>query len=166
MGRRVITKKDLLFMEKKQKSILKAAEGNAADAASLKAQPDEDSYTSRIAKYIPAEIITGFIAIDGILKAVSDPPAFLYWVVFAFCLVLTPFYTWRISNQKDLPAATSQIVISTCSFACWVFAFGGPFKLYDWYQPYIGSILLVMATLLFPLFTNIKDSSSTQAPSL
>lgn len=166
MGRRVITKKDLLLMENKQKSILKAAEGISTDAAALKAQPDEDDYASRVAKYIPAEIIAGFIAIDGILKAVSDPPAFLYWLVFAFCLVLTPFYTWRISNQKDLPTAISQIVISTCSFACWVFAFGGPFKFFDWYQPYIGSILLVMATLLFPLFTNINDSGNTQAPSL
>lgn len=161
MSRRVISKKDCFLLKLTQKNLSTAvADGAAASPALSPNLANEDDYISRITKYIPAEIVTGFIAVDGILKAVTDASVFLYWFIFAFCLVLTPLYTWRISNENGLPVAKSQIVISTCSFVCWVLAFGGPFAYYDWYRPYIGSVLLVLATLLFPMLTNMNNGKN------
>jgi len=56
---------------------------------------------------------------------------------------LTPLYLWRV--QKILKI--QQHVISLLSFIIWVFALGGPFAMYSWYNPVYGEILLPVFTL-------------------
>jgi hypothetical protein len=102
-------------------------------------------------KYIPAEIVAVFVAIDGVLKAASNVLPSFYWLMFVVLLGLTALYTWRFTAVKGLPPAYVQIVISTVAFAVWVFALGGPFRFLEWYNPVYGSALLMVYTLVPPL---------------
>ena len=116
-------------------------------------QPSQvpDDYLTKVVKYIPAEIVAVFVTLDGVLKADATVPAFLYWLVFIALLTFVPLYTWKATKEKNLPPAYAQIVISTASFAIWVFALGGPFGFMDWYKPIYGSIALILFTLAPPL---------------
>lgn len=140
MGRRVITAKDV-------STFTTMGAQRAAGA-----QPGLDDYASKLLKYIPAEIVAGFVAIDGIIKSVTDVPAAVGWIVFLVLLVLTPFYIWRVTTEADKSLAVAQIAVSTIAFFVWVFAVGGPFSSLGWYMPLYGAVLLVLYTLTVPVF--------------
>jgi hypothetical protein len=111
-----------------------------------------DDYKTRVAKYIPAEIVAAYVAVLGILGMSSDVSASFYWKVFGTLLILTAAYTWKASMVSGLPIAVIQIVVSTVSFAIWAFALGKPFTFFDWYQPMYASVLPILYTLIPPLF--------------
>lgn len=126
------------------------------------AQPDD--YLAKVAKLIPAEIISAFVAIDAAVRSVGPqvlgPTA--YWGVSLMLLIITPIYIWRVTSDPRLPTAWRQVVISTLSFAVWVFTLGGPFaydERVDWYAPIWGTIILPIYTLLVPMFLEKKASS-------
>jgi hypothetical protein len=120
--------------------------------------PEVDSYFTKILKYIPAEIISGYVAINAIFKSISDVSIVFHWIVVAALTALTALYIWRLTNEPQKPVAVSQIVISTIAFVVWVFALGGPFAEMGWYQYYYGAILLVMYTLAVPVLVGKKSS--------
>ncbi len=110
-----------------------------------------DSYSARLVKYVPADVITLYLTLDSAIKGGAtsynvDPLTIKVtaWTVFALMLLATPFYLMRnVGIQKP-----TQIVIATLSFAVWVFAVtpgGGPFSA----VPYHG----FYAALLLPLYT-------------
>jgi hypothetical protein len=157
MGRRVITSKDI-----KKYEAVAAAESAAAAAAALedptKAMPEKateipkaDDYLEQVVKYIPTEIVAGFIAISGITKAITDVPLAVQWVIFGVLLILTPLYTWRVSTDPKIGISVSQLVIATVAFLLWVFTLGGPFSTLSWYMPYYGAIASVLFTLFIPV---------------
>jgi hypothetical protein len=42
---------------------------------------------------------------------------------------------------------------STLAFVVFIFALGGPFALtFSWYRPLYGTVVLILTTLLLPLF--------------
>ena len=65
------------------------------------------------------------------------------WELLAIFLILTPLYLCRVQKVMKI----SQLIISTVSFAVWVFALGGPFSLCSWYDPVYGAVLLPVFTL-------------------
>lgn len=101
-----------------------------------------DGYRDRLFKYIPGEIVTLYFGLREALERSHHVPHALQWVVFAFCLVATPIYLWRVQHV----AAWRQLFISTVSFAVWAFALGGPFAGLRWYQPVYGALLLPVFT--------------------
>jgi hypothetical protein len=118
----------------------------------LKMPPDatvptgSDKYIDRLFKYIPAEIVAGYIFVLGIMTRFTDPVKIrtLHWILFlVFCLI-TPLYLRRIQKVRKL----QQHIISLASFIVWVFALGGPFAQYNWYDPLYGEILLPVFTLI------------------
>jgi hypothetical protein len=132
MGRRVILKKDV--------------EKSAIASVNQKA----DNYVSRVAKYIPAEVVAVYLFIEGVLKNATTA-GWLHWGVFFLLLVLTPIYIWRVTKQDALPPSLAHIIISFFSFAIWVFATGGPFVGLSWYDPLYGSVLVAIYTLIIPI---------------
>lgn len=130
MGRRIITKDD----------ITKAAQ----------VQPDD--YKSKIIKYIPAEIVTAYVTLEGIIKSSTQATVEIYWIIFLILLALTPLYIWRVTNDPKKSPAWDQIIIAFFSFAFWVFALGGPFGSLAWYRPLYGALILPIYTLVVPLF--------------
>ena len=141
MSREIITKKDIERAQYRE-----ATSGSLASAPS--ASSDADDYSTRLLKYVPAEVIAVYLTLEGIIRATGTPQAGLFWGVFIILLILTPLYLWRVTKVTKW----AQLSLSTLSFAIWVFTLGGPFVLLSWYQPIHGAILLPLYTFAVPIF--------------
>ncbi len=110
----------------------------------------KDNYVDRLFKYIPAELVAGYIFVLGVMKRLTDTGEIriLQWLLFLIFCILTPLYLWRVQKVRKL----QQHVISLLSFVIWVFALGGPFALYSWYNPLYGEILLPVFTLVIAVW--------------
>jgi hypothetical protein len=106
----------------------------------------KDGYFNRLFKYIPAELVAGYIFVIGVVKQLTNAGEIkvLQWSLFIVFCILTPLYLWRVQKVLKL----QQHIISMLSFVVWVFALGGPFALTIWYNPVYGSILLPVFTLV------------------
>jgi hypothetical protein len=113
-----------------------------------------DSYFEKLVKYIPADIVAGYVAIAGILNEHNNDPLWVTWAVFGTLLALTPLYVCYL--KTDPPGLTVNKTfhwVTACvAFTAWVFALGGPFAAsFAWYRPYFGSIVLILTTLIIPV---------------
>lgn len=115
------------------------------------------SYFEKLIKYIPGDLVAGYLALDGILREelIGDPVSiWLYWAVFGTILILTPFYVkFRPSQQAQEESIRFHCCAATVAFTTWVFALGGPFAV-TWpgiYRPVYGSLLLVITALAIPV---------------
>jgi hypothetical protein len=109
-----------------------------------------NEYFERVAKYIPGEVLAGYLAVNGIIQSVDASkeralPA-AAWGVFILCLFLTPIYF----NQMAKPGQPKRLnmLVATIAFAVWAYALGGVFNLVGVYKPWLASILLVVFTLV------------------
>ncbi|MCK5241137.1 hypothetical protein KAR34_01680 [bacterium] len=106
---------------------------------------DAQNYQDRLLKLIPSEIIGAYLFLQGVI-----PKEHGKWgtsiVVFILC-IMTPLYLKRIQNVNK----KNQLVVTTISFLVWVYSFGGPFTFWGIYQPWLGSIILVLWTMTVPL---------------
>jgi apolipoprotein N-acyltransferase len=111
-----------------------------------------DSYFEKLVRYIPADILAAYVAISGI-TASNDPPLWLTWGVFGVLLALTPLYVCLVKTDPPGIAwsKTFHWMTACLAFSAWVFALGGPFATFDWYQPYLGSVVLILTTLIIPV---------------
>jgi hypothetical protein len=141
MAREVITQRDIDNLV--QSGIVQKSEPDSSRVV-------KDGYTDRLFKYIPAEVVAGYIFVLGLLKQLTDLKTltFLDWLLFLIFCVLTPLYLWKVQKVTK----TQQHVISLLSFIVWVFAIGGPFSLYAWYNPVYGEILLPVFTLIVAIW--------------
>ena len=142
MGREVITQKDLEKHEKSDNALKQGSE--------MAFTQSRDKYADRLFKYIPAEVVAGYIFVLGLINQLNGTGAvtIIQWSLFlVFCLI-TPLYLWRIQKVIKL----QQHFISLLSFVVWVFALGGPFTLYNWYNPVYGEILLPVFTLIVAIW--------------
>jgi hypothetical protein len=135
MGRTIITKRDTEKIQAKDIT-LPGQKEPAAEEVKV------DDYSTRLLKYIPAEVVAIYVFIDSIIKQSAAPDAGLMWIVFVVMVILTALYIWRVQKVEKW----AQVLICTLAFAVWVFSLGGPFALLAWYKPIYGAVLL-------PLFT-------------
>lgn len=104
----------------------------------------------------------------GIISDQPDNPLWLYWAGFLGLLALTPLYAlFRPSDPPPLLYASKSklcAVLSTISFAVWVFAIGGPFAATWplWYRPIYGSLLLILTTLTLPIVEKLALRTNKQ----
>jgi hypothetical protein len=110
----------------------------------------QDGYFDRLFKYIPAELVAGYIFVLGVVKQLTDAGEIklFQWSLFAIFCILTPLYLWRVQKVQKI----QQHIISLLSFIVWVFALGGPFALNEWYNPGYGEILLPLFTLIVAIW--------------
>lgn len=109
-----------------------------------------DDYMSRLLKNIPSEIVGVYIAASGI--PVAQNSTWILWVIFALCLVATPF--WLIFKQQV--RSWPQIVLTSIAFVIWVMTLGGPFSSLWPEVTMLGSILLILFTGIFaPLISSL-----------
>jgi hypothetical protein len=111
---------------------------------------DVQNYQDRLLKLIPSEIVGAYMVLQGII-----PAAQAKWgttVISLILMILTPFYLNRIQNVKRL----AQLIVTTISFAVWVYSLGGPFQLWGLYQSWIGSTVLIIWTITVPMIVNPK----------
>jgi hypothetical protein len=111
-------------------------------------QAGHDTYSERLVKYIPTEVIALYLTLLGILSTSPHRDSKqLGWIIFGFCLSGTPLYLWKITQVRKV----SQLVLSTSGFCIWAFSLGSPFSLYGWYDPLYPALVLPAYTFLVPM---------------
>lgn len=111
-----------------------------------------DHYKDRLLKFIPAEVISLYVALASMIHASAQPAGQVStasWFIFYVGLVATPLYLWRVSKVTRL----LQLVISTGAFTVWVLAMGGPLAEIAWVKdhPLIVACILPIYTFSIPL---------------
>lgn len=144
MGRTIITKKDIETRTTAKKMKVRLYDAGGAPPGS-EIPPAADGYADKLVKYIPAEIIAAFIAVNSIMHSVATPSASVYWAMFLFLTILTPVYLWRFQRVRK----RTQLLLSSVAFVIWVFGIGGPFSYLSWYgsYAYVGGLLIIAYTL-------------------
>jgi len=108
------------------------------------AAPQVDGFFDRIIKYIPADIVAGWVALDGLSKGLA---AGVLWGLFAVVALLAFFWTRKQTHVAGQPPAIRQSIIAAASFVVWAFALhSGPFGPIAYPEAY-GSIALIVYTL-------------------
>jgi hypothetical protein len=111
-----------------------------------------DDYVDRLLKYIPAESVALYLTLQGIILSgtaeASNLNAWL-WFILGVGLIGTAVYQWRVLKIGKVV----QLALSTAAFGVWVFALGGAFASLPWYEPFIGSLALVIFTFFAPLIS-------------
>jgi hypothetical protein len=119
-----------------------------------------DPYVSKVVKYVPTEIIAGYVALSGFIKLLPGPQQFTWFcIVSIFLLLITPLYLSAATNEPGKKSSLAHPVAGALAFAAWVFATGGPFERFQmsadgtsgWYHRALGSIVLVLICLSLPL---------------
>jgi hypothetical protein len=131
---------------------------DAKRATEEKEKPDIDGFFAKLQKYIPAEIVAAFLAVDYLLVNANPPVSGnWYWGVFAVLVLITPIYLWAVSilEKKDKPDYP-QLVIAPIAFIIWAFALGGTVvSALPWYNKALAQVTVVLATLVIPLADTI-----------
>jgi len=146
MGRTIITVNDLSPMEPVAGAFPQMV-GQVQQGGPPPPEPDD--YKAKLLKYIPAEVVSLYVSLDAIVKASTttvDEMTYAYLAIFVVGIIGTPLYLWK--HAKVIKR--KQLLISTIAFIVWVFALGGPFDNWHWYQTH-----KVYAALVLPLYTFI-----------
>jgi len=116
---------------------------------------EAQNYKDRLLKLIPSEIVAAYMVLAGIIPLTSAKWGTL--IVSIILLILVPFYLWKIHNVTRC----SQIIVTSISFVVWVYTLGGPFQFWNLHRAWIGSVILVLWTLIVPLTINPKPQPQT-----
>ena len=131
-----------------------------------------DGYMDRIAKYIPSEVVAGYMSLDRLLipspevarapgaLASVDPALaklmpYLPMGVFVLALIFTPLYIMQVARRSGpgTPWIT-QAVLSTLAFIVWAYATqGSVFSHNELYSNTIAGALVIVFSLASGLFT-------------
>ncbi|MCR9260917.1 MAG: hypothetical protein NXH95_14430 [Pseudomonadaceae bacterium] len=142
MGREIVTIKDV------EERKLRTYQGGLASKPEGAPQTEEvDKYANRLMKYIPAEIVGAYIAIDVLFRANESVGTLFHWIAFTVLALATPVYLFRIQKvRKKL-----QLGVSTVAFAVWVAALPGPFGTLEIYSAFAAAVVLILYTTLAAL---------------
>ncbi len=115
-----------------------------------------DSYSDRIVKFIPGDVVAGWLAITSAIKSAAQPPnERTLWIIFVVGLLFAAAWTWRRTSEPSKNPAYVQIAVSTVAFGVWAYATGGTVP--QWpgtlYQPLTATLMLVGFSLLSGLVT-------------
>jgi hypothetical protein len=110
-------------------------------------ETDRSSFLEVLLKLIPSEIIAVHVFIQGVMPRIFWPTL----VVFLLLVGITPLYLYWAMGVRSRP----QLAVSTLSLVVWIYALGqGPFRFMrtPWWEPWYGSVLLALWTLVPPMF--------------
>ena len=103
-----------------------------------------DGFFDRIIKYIPSDIVAGWVALDGLSRGLN--PGVL-WALLGVVAVLAFFWTKKQTTVPGQPPAMTQCLVAVVSFLVWAFALhSGPFATLTYPEAY-GAIALIVYTL-------------------
>jgi len=112
-----------------------------------------NDYIERVAKYIPGEVVAGYLAIMGMIEAADKENAArvgLAWGIFVIGVIVTPVYLTMVGKPTGPQKIT--VWISTFAFVVWAYALGGPFKMSEIHNGLLGSVAVGVVTWLSGLF--------------
>jgi len=114
-----------------------------------------ENYRDKLLKLIPSEIVAAYMVLMGIISTQNLNSA-RWWtlIISLVLLILTPFYLKRLERVTN----NIQVAFCSLSFIVWVYSIGGegPFAQWNAYNPGIASIVLILWTLIVPLFVSTR----------
>lgn len=103
-----------------------------------------DDYAKKLLKLIPSEMIAAYVVVAGLIP--EGNYIWLWGTTIILLILITP-YLRRFQNVIN----PLHYAVSSISFGVWIFAIGGPFASMDWYESWMGSVVLIIWTLIPPL---------------
>ncbi|GAA3989763.1 hypothetical protein GCM10022247_05470 [Allokutzneria multivorans] len=110
----------------------------------LPGQLTADDYWSRLAKYVPIEMISAYVLLKGLIESAYKPGQTALTVALGVLAVLGAATTWLFSRRVLRVVRKSQAVLSVFGFLVWTIATGGVFATMSWYQPWMGTAAVIM----------------------
>jgi hypothetical protein len=117
---------------------------------------DGDEYASRVAKYIPSEVLAGYLTLEGLLGPASRQGGskllegfsseYVAAGIFLVGLVFTPLYILAFGLRSNAPWRTHAIM-ATLAFCVWAYAMRGSF-LQPLYDGSLAAAILVVFSLI------------------
>lgn len=156
MDRNIITKRDAAHNRETLRQRHLAAGMSEVNAAELNTRLvetqsnslDADSWHKKLLKYTPTESIALYLTLDGIFRSAAlSPKELRFWLGMALAISL--LFTWLFLRRIWKVARRVQCLVSMFALVVYVFAIGGFFATFQFYQPWQGTALLVVtATFL------------------
>ncbi len=117
-----------------------------------------DDYLSRVAKYVPSEIVVAYLTAQGLIvaSAPADPRPY-YAAVALVLLVVTPLYLRRLA-QPGQPVVR-QMVISTLALPFWAYALAELPEAFGVYNALAASLALIAFSLVVGLVQPVEGES-------
>ncbi|HEY2281675.1 MAG TPA: hypothetical protein VGI00_25220 [Streptosporangiaceae bacterium] len=128
-----------------------AGGGNVGQAAGGVTVPTEDSYLTKLLKYVPVEVLGAYLLMAGVIdNSVTDRHDQAIWLggLLIGIVVLTIPYDRRVLNI----ARWGQVAMRVIGLAVYVFALGGWFATTTWYHQWYASLLVPAFGLLVAIF--------------
>ena len=125
----------------------------------VRADAREDSYVTKLIKYIPGESVAAYLAATAIVgtAAAEIPIRTVLWII-ASCLFVFTFL-WQLfgagGKEEGLPLPFYQAIVSTIAFAIWVSVASGNILIGAGWHPVYGSLLAMAITLFVPLLEKV-----------
>lgn len=98
MNRTVISQSDI----DKRMALLAATQGGAAPSSVVEVP---DKYLDRLLKYVPPDVLTAYVALEGAIAA-AHGSQILGWIVFGVLLVGTPLLSLASRRRTEEPSAS------------------------------------------------------------
>jgi hypothetical protein len=119
---------------------------------------EDNSFLKAALKLIPSEVVAVYLFLQGVLPERLLP----HLVVSAVLVALTPLYL-RFAMGVRSPV---QLMVSTLSMLIWIYALGqGPVRFLSapLYEPWYGSVVLAIWTLVPPMLLYQKRGQTPEA---
>ena len=139
--RAIVTKKDA------EKSFLRFQSGGSDEAK----PKDQDKYLARVIKYIPAEVVSIYVAIHQTLEQLKpDIPGIFMLLGIAGMTVLNYYYLKKVGEIER----KSHLIISCFAFLIWVYFLDGQATKFlgDLHQPAVAGILIALFSAIPAMF--------------
>jgi hypothetical protein len=104
----------------------------------------------KIAKLIPAEVITGYTGLLGVaLNIRPEWQPYAYGAIFLVCWVLTPFYLNQVADPGK--PKRNHLFVSSLAFPVWAYLVSGHQVIPDYFDAGAATAL----TIVFSLITGL-----------
>jgi len=129
------------------------------EGATPQAVGSDEGPLARMAKFIPGEVVAGYLFFDNTLKSAmpaGSPPAIgskNFWAAAALvvlCWIVSPLYYLKM--EGDAAVKRKHAIMASIAFPAWAYASGGPFVYFGLHYPVFAALGLVAVTLLGLLF--------------
>lgn len=131
----------------------------------------EDSYTTKLKKYIPTDVVVMYVALASIIREI--PPTKceewntqenLFLGIFLIGLIFTPLYKNLEIRRDGKGTPWFQLIMSTLAYAVWVFVLGDWFEIvmYKTYSPQVAAAVAIIFSALIPLIEGYVITPTTQ----
>jgi hypothetical protein len=166
---RIVTQNDVDAYSKQQARLVKVTADFAVQPEEEKANVTNNDYLTKLVNYIPVPVVAAFLAIDAAIKASSGVNLYFYWGVVIVLAAGAGWYAWTDTKKPPSPNAPSyppskiQTAIAVVSFVVWVYAIGGPFASYSWYQSVYAVIIVILWVFIVPILVQPQTTSKKAA---